>query len=177
MTEDTPTPPPAASDAPSICTIEFLGDGNAVIRFTDDTETLLPADGVAAFIAGHHTAQLGKLAIPIPRGGFTSNEEEARWLEQTLRLRIRETLHAAGINATIAPIGLHELLMLSLDAATRRAAITALEARLADARAQERERCEAAIRQCRTWDTNGYIVTKADAIEAIRSLAAPSATA
>ena len=83
---------------------------------------------MAAFIAGHHTAQLGKHAIPIPRGGFTSNEEEARWLEQTLRLRIGETLHAAGINATIAPIGLHELLMLSLDAATRRANLARVRA-------------------------------------------------
>lgn len=59
--------------------------------------------------------------IPVPRSGFASNEEEARWLEQTIIMRTAEMLRRAGVSADIRPKGLYELLLLSLDAATRRA--------------------------------------------------------
>ncbi len=35
---------------PVVWQIEFLGDGNAVVRFTDRTETLMPADDVTGLL-------------------------------------------------------------------------------------------------------------------------------
>ncbi len=59
--------------------------------------------------------------IPIPKGGFRTNEDEARWLEQTICLRARQMMLAAGVNATIRPNGLYDLLLMSLNAASERA--------------------------------------------------------
>lgn len=58
--------------------------------------------------------------IPIPKGGFRSNEEEARWLEQTILMRLREAASNAGLRFAPQPNGLYELLLLSLNAASRR---------------------------------------------------------
>ena len=60
------------------------------------------------------------LGIPIPPDGFTSNEVEARWLEQTVVLRTEQVLERAGIPSTINPVGLFELLLLCLNSASRR---------------------------------------------------------
>ena len=58
--------------------------------------------------------------IPVPRGGFRTNLEEAKWLEATIIMRMREALAEVGINAS-APEGcMLELLLLSLDAASKR---------------------------------------------------------
>jgi hypothetical protein len=61
-------------------------------------------------------------AIPVPKGGFVSNEDEARWLEETLLMRFGETLAAAGIMNVrlLQPRGLYDLLLLSLDSASKR---------------------------------------------------------
>lgn len=59
--------------------------------------------------------------IPIPKGGFTTNEDEARWLEETILMRCRESLANFGINASFnAGTGLYDLFLLSLDSASRR---------------------------------------------------------
>jgi hypothetical protein len=58
--------------------------------------------------------------IPIPDGGLTSNEAEARWLEQTILMRAKESLTNFGINAEFKPSGLYDLLLLSLNRASRR---------------------------------------------------------
>lgn len=61
-------------------------------------------------------------SIPIPEGGFASNELEARWLADTLELRIHETLANFGLsNLHIEPKGLYDLLLLSLNSAAKRA--------------------------------------------------------
>ena len=60
--------------------------------------------------------------IPIPRGGFTSNEDEARWLAGTIGMRASETLMAAtGISSNWTTDSLYELLLEGLGAAARRA--------------------------------------------------------
>lgn len=58
--------------------------------------------------------------IPIPRGGFKTNEEDAKWLELTILRRTEEMLAAVGIKASIAPVGLYELLLNGLNSATNR---------------------------------------------------------
>lgn len=58
--------------------------------------------------------------IPIPSGGLRSNEDEARWLEQTIVMRTQEMLAANGITTPIAPQGLYDLLFIALESATRR---------------------------------------------------------
>jgi hypothetical protein len=60
--------------------------------------------------------------IPIPVGGFRTNEDEARWLEQTILLRAKEMMAVAGVTRPIAPKGLYDLLLLSLNAASKRGA-------------------------------------------------------
>lgn len=60
-------------------------------------------------------------SIPIPRGGLRTNEDEARWLEQTILLRTSELLASAGVLTPIAPKGLYDLLLLSLNSASKRA--------------------------------------------------------
>lgn len=62
----------------------------------------------------------GKTGIPIVPGGFKSNEDEARWLEQTILLRTHGLLQMAGVNARIEPKGLYDLLLLSLNSASKR---------------------------------------------------------
>lgn len=57
---------------------------------------------------------------PLPPGGFKTNEDEARWLEQTIVLRTREGLASLGFNIEPTPNGLYDLLLLSLNAASRR---------------------------------------------------------
>lgn len=61
-------------------------------------------------------------AIPIPKGGHKTNEEGARWLADTLAMRLREGLEGIGIHH-VHPHGdqFYDLLLVSLDAATRRA--------------------------------------------------------
>lgn len=58
--------------------------------------------------------------VPIPAGGLKSNEDEARWLEQTILLRTEELLAAADVKAHIAPNGLYDLLLISLNSASKR---------------------------------------------------------
>lgn len=59
--------------------------------------------------------------IPVPRGGFQTNEDEARWLEQTIVLRQREGLRETfGVDIEPKAVGLYDLLLLSLNAATKR---------------------------------------------------------
>lgn len=60
-------------------------------------------------------------AIPIPAGGFSSNEEEADWLSATLAMRFEEAVETTlGVVVKMKMNGLRELLLLSLDSATRR---------------------------------------------------------
>lgn len=67
--------------------------------------------------------------IPVPRGGFVSNEDEAKWLEETLLMRFRETLAAAGLTAfNFQPKGLYDLLLLCLNSASRRQTLAESEA-------------------------------------------------
>lgn len=61
--------------------------------------------------------------IPIPPGGFKTNEDEARWLEKTIILRTQEMMFAAGVVAQINPNGLYELLLMCLDGATKRGVV------------------------------------------------------
>ena len=65
--------------------------------------------------------------IPVPRGGFTSNEEEARWLTDTIAMRMQEALIAIGVQATVPTASLRELLIFSLDSASKRAYVRAQE--------------------------------------------------
>ena len=59
--------------------------------------------------------------IPVPSVGFASNEAEAEWLEQTLVMRIKETLRSGGLpHVSIHPKGLYDLLLISLNGASRR---------------------------------------------------------
>lgn len=58
--------------------------------------------------------------ISVPAGGFRTNAEEADWLAATITMRLREGLATIGINAVPAPKGLRDLLLLSLDAASKR---------------------------------------------------------
>ena len=60
-------------------------------------------------------------AIPIPLGGFTTDEAEADWLEATLVMRMKETLSSAGLNVAIKPGGLRDFLLISMKRAARRA--------------------------------------------------------
>lgn len=60
--------------------------------------------------------------IPIPPGGLRTNEDEAKWLEATILLRTKELLASAGVTRPIAPSGLYDLLLLSLEAASARGA-------------------------------------------------------
>ncbi len=60
--------------------------------------------------------------IPIPKGGFVSNADEARWLEQTILLRLHEVLSDARIKAVVTPVGLYELILMCLDSASKRRA-------------------------------------------------------
>jgi hypothetical protein len=59
-------------------------------------------------------------SIPVPEGGFDSNEAEARWLADTITMRTDAMLATAGVNAKVAPKGLFELFLFSLNAASRR---------------------------------------------------------
>ncbi len=59
-------------------------------------------------------------SVPIPPGGLRTNEDEARWLEQTILLRTRELLARAGVEATIKPSELYDLLLISLNEASKR---------------------------------------------------------
>lgn len=58
--------------------------------------------------------------VPVPRGGFLTNEDEARWLEKTILLRVQEMMALAGVRIQIVPNSLYELLLISLDDASRR---------------------------------------------------------
>ena len=70
--------------------------------------------------------------IPVPRGGFISNADEARWLESTLIMRVEETLRKCGFqNATIQPTNLYDLLLDSLNTASIRGAQRAKSGRSA----------------------------------------------
>lgn len=59
--------------------------------------------------------------IPVPKGGFLTNEDEARWLEQTISMRLREGLAALGINVAPQFGQLYDLFLLSLNYASKRA--------------------------------------------------------
>lgn len=58
--------------------------------------------------------------VPVPKGDFRTNEEEAHWLEQTICLRTQEMFLAVGLNVKLQPKGLYGLLLLSLNAASKR---------------------------------------------------------
>jgi hypothetical protein len=57
----------------------------------------------------------------MPPGGFQTDEDDARWLEQTILMRAEEVLGHAGIKAKINPAGLYELILGGAKAARRRA--------------------------------------------------------
>ena len=61
--------------------------------------------------------------LPVPPGGFRSNEDEADWLAATITMRLREVLAAVGINATPVSPSLRDLLLASLDAASARGSV------------------------------------------------------
>ena len=65
---------------------------------------------------------LRRAGIPVPPGGFASNEEEAAWLRDTIVLRSNEALAASGINARLPGEQLFELLLVSINQTARRAA-------------------------------------------------------
>lgn len=67
----------------------------------------------------------GRPFVPVPRGGFSTNEDEARWLEQTILLRVQEMMALAGMRIEIVPNSLYELLLMSLDDASKRGVKTA----------------------------------------------------
>lgn len=59
--------------------------------------------------------------IPIPAGGFQTNEEEADWLARTLTMRFEECIeNTLGVKANAKFPRLYDLLLLSLNSATRR---------------------------------------------------------
>ena len=58
--------------------------------------------------------------IPIPRGGFRTSEQEARWLEQTINMRISEGLKANGIMEFPVTVGLYDLFLVCLQEAEKR---------------------------------------------------------
>jgi hypothetical protein len=63
-------------------------------------------------------SQTTRARVPVPKGGFDTNEDEARWLEQTLLLGTQELFAAAGIpSVSIKPVGLYDLLLISLNSA------------------------------------------------------------
>jgi len=68
----------------------------------------------------HCKYDLAPPPIPHPPGGFTSNEIEAKWLEQTIVQRTEELLMMAGVVANIKTSGLYDLLLISLNAASTR---------------------------------------------------------
>ena len=60
---------------------------------------------------------------PFPKGGFKTNEEDARWLEQTIMFRMAQTLKNVGVNLrTPESPALYELLLIALGDAARRGA-------------------------------------------------------
>lgn len=65
--------------------------------------------------------------IPIPAGGLKTNEDEARWLEQTILLRVGEMFSMIGVNTKINPTGLYDLLLMSLNSASKRGRKEALK--------------------------------------------------
>jgi hypothetical protein len=67
--------------------------------------------------------------IPIPPGGFTSDEQEVAWLAQVIATRVQEGLVRYRIVVTCNTGNMAELLLLSLKAAGKRA-VKAERARL-----------------------------------------------
>lgn len=66
---------------------------------------------------------MSKAAIPVPKRGFVTHEEEARWLADMIMLRINEGLTSAGIAAQASsPKQLYELILLCLGSAGERQA-------------------------------------------------------
>lgn len=63
-----------------------------------------------------------KQSIPFPKGGFTTNEAEARWLADTIQVRAEEMLTSAGMSVSIKSKddSLYTLILMSLDSASKR---------------------------------------------------------
>jgi hypothetical protein len=59
--------------------------------------------------------------IPIPPNGFGSDEDEARWLADTIAMRAAEAIESMGLSATFSTDSLYELLLVSLRRAAKRA--------------------------------------------------------
>lgn len=106
-------------------------------EFADDLEEALriagydPSGAADALTREHATIAAIERSrpIPIPAGGFTTNEDEVRWLADTIAMRMRETFAAAGINAAIPTESLCELLLIALNAASKRANAREVERR------------------------------------------------
>lgn len=90
-----------------------------------------------------------RAAIPIPIG---TNEVEVEWLVKTICLRAKEALWTVRINAELHPGNLRELLLLSLNAASKRGG------------REERERCLQALEK--HFDGDGSYPAIRQAIEA-----------
>lgn len=60
--------------------------------------------------------------LPIPAGGFDTDEDEARWIEQTIVMRANEGLASIGLaSVSLATKDLYELILLAIQAAGKRA--------------------------------------------------------
>ena len=65
-----------------------------------------------------------KKPIPVPRGGFCTDEDEAQWMATTIAMRAAEAVSvAAGIAVTFPMESLCELLLLGLQHAAERATV------------------------------------------------------
>ena len=67
-------------------------------------------------------SDLRQKPIPVPRGGFCTHEDEAKWLADTIAMRTSEGLAALGLPSFSVPTAsLYELLLLGLQNAAKRA--------------------------------------------------------
>lgn len=70
-----------------------------------------------------------RLPLQVPKGGFTSNAEEARWLADTIAMRFEETIaDRLGVRAEVETPAMEEVILLVLNDVSRRARKEALEA-------------------------------------------------
>lgn len=60
--------------------------------------------------------------IPIPAGGFQTNEQEARWLADTIDMRAAEAIERTiGVKVSSPSNGLYDLILLCMQSAAKRA--------------------------------------------------------
>jgi len=65
-----------------------------------------------------------KKPIPVPRGGFCTDEDEAQWMAAAIAMRAAEAVSVAvGTAVTFPTESLYELLLLGLQSAAKRATV------------------------------------------------------